>query len=732
MLSFSGHLTLDGVELKLQESNLPPHRGSLTDFLRGLGSSYARNLLSHAAGLLGKSSVLNLPRVPWRIGMTGISYLSDSVGLLGGEAASLLNALTFDDEYVARQRQIRNAKQIETNIHDGVVEAGKSLVDGLEGLTDVFTQPIEGAKKDGIGGFFTGLGRGVVGSLLKPVSKFGEAISDVGSGIASTVSPDGGAVKRRRRRCRARPPRLLSGELGVVRPWSELEAELQRRLGDVVFGLEEVLHLAGGRKKLLLCLYAQRLMLVELKFEDQSEAAQSAAQLDRAAGSQLPEENYDIFAAVDDESAVRLFSHVLKPINTVVYHWDGIQTNMIGGSAVDPSVLRRAVKGECHFRDLQDVQISQSNTGSPQLKLLDRKGDTYVLPLSAASIPAEALQALVAGLRAATASPEGIANWDELRIALQDARQDHALQQNISGQGAGERVLEVFEVETFHLVSKIWRTPEKLGPVEWETCWRWLDSSGYRHPHLIPGLDRSICITRTEPPVELDKSLYQPVTRWEVDKSQGADEQGWLYGIAWNTSTWVATPGRFDMFRKRRRSWPPECRLLKGLGVRLSLVSLYARQVPLHGEPLDLRPNSRPRGRFSYKLSLGLDHSEKRLLEDIVAFVGGELSGLNEMLGIMEVEMSDAPEKLAAALNCAGLPTSLQKELVCQEAQAELAIFQVQGMTCASCTGAVERALRAVPGVSDASVNLLMKRAEVKHQGVRGAEVAGGCGGHRL
>ncbi|CAJ1434369.1 unnamed protein product [Effrenium voratum] len=50
--------------------------------------------------------------------------------------------------------------------------------------------------------------------------------------------------------------------------------------------------------------------------------------------------------------------------------------------------------------------------------------------------------------------------------------------------------------------------------------------------------------------------------------------------------------------------------------------------------------------------------------------------------------------------------------------EAELAIFQVQGMTCASCTGAVERALRAVPGVSDASVNLLMKRAEVKHQGV--------------
>ncbi|CAL1167287.1 unnamed protein product [Cladocopium goreaui] len=86
MLSLSGELTLDGVELKLPEQKLQRHRGSLTDFLRNLGSMYAVNLLTHAAGLLGKSSVLNLPRVPWRIGMTAFSYVSDSVGLLSGEA----------------------------------------------------------------------------------------------------------------------------------------------------------------------------------------------------------------------------------------------------------------------------------------------------------------------------------------------------------------------------------------------------------------------------------------------------------------------------------------------------------------------------------------------------------------------------------------------------------------------------------------------------------------------
>ncbi|WP_119716894.1 heavy metal translocating P-type ATPase [Cognatilysobacter tabacisoli] len=45
--------------------------------------------------------------------------------------------------------------------------------------------------------------------------------------------------------------------------------------------------------------------------------------------------------------------------------------------------------------------------------------------------------------------------------------------------------------------------------------------------------------------------------------------------------------------------------------------------------------------------------------------------------------------------------------------------FAITGMTCASCASRVERALRAVPGVSDASVNLATERADV----VAGPEV---------
>ena len=36
VLSLSGHFTLDGATLRLEERRLPPHRGSMADFTRGL------------------------------------------------------------------------------------------------------------------------------------------------------------------------------------------------------------------------------------------------------------------------------------------------------------------------------------------------------------------------------------------------------------------------------------------------------------------------------------------------------------------------------------------------------------------------------------------------------------------------------------------------------------------------------------------------------------------------
>jgi len=116
-----------------------------------------------------------------------------------------------------------------------------------------------------------------------------------------------------------------------------------------------------------------------------------------------------------------------------------------------------------------------------------------------------------------------------------------------------------------------------------------------------------------------------------------------------------------------------------------------------------------------------MDHSERQLVEEIAGFVGGELTSFNEPLSTIEVEMSDAPEKLVNALCCAGLPAQLLTEVVLEAP--DVAILQITGMTCAACVGVVENALKSVHGVKHAAVNLLMKRAEVKHRGVAVAEL---------
>ncbi|WP_441302622.1 copper ion binding protein, partial [Cereibacter changlensis] len=60
------------------------------------------------------------------------------------------------------------------------------------------------------------------------------------------------------------------------------------------------------------------------------------------------------------------------------------------------------------------------------------------------------------------------------------------------------------------------------------------------------------------------------------------------------------------------------------------------------------------------------------------------------------------PEALTEAVAKAGYP-----------ARQQALTLSVEGMTCASCTGRVERVLRAQPGVISASANLATRRAQV-------------------
>lgn len=73
--------------------------------------------------------------------------------------------------------------------------------------------------------------------------------------------------------------------------------------------------------------------------------------------------------------------------------------------------------------------------------------------------------------------------------------------------------------------------------------------------------------------------------------------------------------------------------------------------------------------------------------------------------------LSCAQAVLLEAIDDAGF----EGELL-QEADSNAITLRVEGMTCSSCSSAVETALRNQKGVMSAAVNLLAKRAEVQYR----------------
>ena len=71
----------------------------------------------------------------------------------------------------------------------------------MSGITSVITQSYEGASKDGVEGFISGFGKGVIGTVTKPAL----GILDFATGAAATIR-DG-----------ARGGHMAAGNL-VVRP----------------------------------------------------------------------------------------------------------------------------------------------------------------------------------------------------------------------------------------------------------------------------------------------------------------------------------------------------------------------------------------------------------------------------------------------------------------------------------------------------------------------------------
>ena len=140
-----------------------------------------------------------------------------AVSKITGGVGKVLASLTFDEDFQRKRREAIK-KRSRQNFGESLARSSKGVVMGVfEGVTGVGLKPYEGAVKDGVGGFFKGVGKGVVGLVARPTG----GIVDFASGTFDSVKR---VTEVTQAVGRVRPPRFLSPD-GVVRHYNLKAAE---------------------------------------------------------------------------------------------------------------------------------------------------------------------------------------------------------------------------------------------------------------------------------------------------------------------------------------------------------------------------------------------------------------------------------------------------------------------------------------------------------------------------
>eukprot|EP00344_Euplotes_crassus_P010248 CAMPEP_0197018326 /NCGR_PEP_ID=MMETSP1380-20130617/80036_1 /TAXON_ID=5936 /ORGANISM="Euplotes crassus, Strain CT5" /LENGTH=474 /DNA_ID=CAMNT_0042445527 /DNA_START=325 /DNA_END=1749 /DNA_ORIENTATION=+ len=109
------------------------------------------------------------------------------------------------------------------NVAKGVYKGAKGGLKELgTGVAGLFTQPVKYAKKDGVGGFFVGMGKGLLGAAASPFSATLKAATNVSQGLNSTTSKlIHGRIEKQGR---YRHPRYIS-PTGIIQEYNEQLSE---------------------------------------------------------------------------------------------------------------------------------------------------------------------------------------------------------------------------------------------------------------------------------------------------------------------------------------------------------------------------------------------------------------------------------------------------------------------------------------------------------------------------
>ncbi|KAL0043259.1 hypothetical protein WJX82_006661 [Trebouxia sp. C0006] len=177
--------------------------------------------------------------------LSNFGILSGASGVLGALSSGVASA-ALDDRFAVQRAQQKQERSIE-GVGDGMVEGGAALGMGIyRGFTGLVTKPVEGAKSKGVGGFFKGVGKGVVGAIAQPISGGLDFASSAFEGIDASKDqligrPRAGSTNRR-----LRLPRAIGGDGKVTALFGSDGTEKEARVEEVGQALLRRTQDAGG------------------------------------------------------------------------------------------------------------------------------------------------------------------------------------------------------------------------------------------------------------------------------------------------------------------------------------------------------------------------------------------------------------------------------------------------------------------------------------------------------
>ncbi|XP_046280637.1 intermembrane lipid transfer protein VPS13D isoform X2 [Marmota monax] len=216
---------------------------------------FQEELLSQAARILGSVDFLGNPMGLLNDvseGVTGLIKYGNVGGLIrnvthgvSNSAAKFAGTLsdglgkTMDNRHQSEREYIR--------YH--AATSGEHLVAGIHGLahgiigglTSVITSTVEGVKTEGgVSGFISGLGKGLVGTVTKPVAGALDFASETAQAVRDTATLSGPRTQAQR----VRRPRCCTGPQGLLPRYSESQAEGQEQLFKLTDNIQDEFFIA--------------------------------------------------------------------------------------------------------------------------------------------------------------------------------------------------------------------------------------------------------------------------------------------------------------------------------------------------------------------------------------------------------------------------------------------------------------------------------------------------------